>query len=171
MDNHLSRPGECRRYLAYSILNSNPYNSPRKDSAMDEPNEMLSEESKANLRFAASIASVLSVVCIVGAIHTGFVAWRDIRDLNALYGEWTWIHYLTVIRTLFLPALIVFAWIAWQASGTMRDIGRAKSDGKLVDWNKHASSTTWLWIALTLFAVVSLFEMAARYSMLYFGGI
>lgn len=138
---------------------------------MDEPHEVLTEESKANLGFASKIATVLSIVCVIGAVYTFFVAWRDIRDLNEIYGEWTWIHYLTVIRTLFLPALLAFACIAWQAAGTMRAIGLSESAGKSVDWNQHATNTTWLWIALSLFAVVSFFEMAARYSMLYFGGI
>ncbi|MFT5300476.1 MAG: hypothetical protein ACI814_001253 [Mariniblastus sp.] len=82
----------------------------------------------------------------------------------------TWIHYLTVILSLFLPVLLVLAWIAKGAANSMRDIGTTGSAPQFIDWNKHASATTWLWIGLTLFAVVSLLEVAARYSMSYFGG-
>ena len=156
-----------------TTMNTNPYNPPRNDAdiANDEPKEILTEESMANLRFAAKTATALSVFCFVGAVYTGFVALRDIRDLNAVYGGWTWIHYLTVVRTLFLPTLLVFASTAWRAAGVMRKIGFAIERGRHIDWNNHVSNTTWLWIALSLFAVVSLFEMAARYSMLFFGGI
>ncbi|MFT5300477.1 MAG: hypothetical protein ACI87E_000911 [Mariniblastus sp.] len=54
---------------------------------MNELQRSLSDESKANLRFAAKIATTLSVGYILGAIYTGFVAYRDIRALNATYGN------------------------------------------------------------------------------------
>lgn len=153
---------------------SKPDNSPgepnQDDSEAEKSTLQLSKESRDNFGFAAKIAFTISVCCILGAIYTGYVAIRDIRDLNEIYGGWSWIHYLTLVRSLFLPVLLVFSLISWRAASSMREIGTAGTIDSET-WDKHSSNATWVWIGLTLFVLVSMLEMVARYSMFFFEGI
>ena len=166
-------PGEPRRYHAcLKQLNNNPYNSPSESGAASSPNKSpaLSDESKANLRFGANIAKALSIGCVLAAFYTCYATIRGINDLNEIYGNWTWLHYLTIVRSFYLPVLLAFSWITWRLGSSMFEIANIGSSLMDAEWDKHASNATWLCIGLSLFAAVSLLEIAARYSMLYYDG-
>ena len=150
-------------------MSNNPYNSPTESDLDSGTSQNLTNESKANLRFAAKIAAAVSAISVLAVFYTAYITYSGITELNAIYGQWMWLHYLTAIRSLYILALAAFSLIAFRAAGSMREIANTLPNDAPIDWDRHAANTTWLWIGLSLFVVISFFEMAARYSMIYFG--
>ena len=161
---------DAKRHKCAKPLNNNPYNSPIQKSGREDlvRDTSLSEDSKANLFFAAKIARVLSVGCGLASIYTAYTTYDGVRSLTEIYGGWIWLHYLTLVRGLYIPTLLLFAWVSWRAASSMREIAKIDSGKPIAAWNQHVSNATWVWIGLLLFGVVSLFEISARFSMLYF---
>ena len=148
-------------------LNGNPYSTPNggpgqsNDSASGGLSLPLSSESRVDLRFCANIATFLSVFCVAAAVYSSYATIRDLRDLTREFGGWTWLHYLTVVRALFIPVLLAFSCFTWRCASSLRTVSSIRQLPNDHEMDTHIRRFTWLWIG-TLLSRLSRFLKSPR---------
>ena len=173
MDDHAFRLDGRKRHSAQSpfvgwfTLLENPYKTPPRAERPQE-DSCLTPEGRLNLAFAASISHGLSFFCAAAAVYAVYSLITNLCALAFEFDGWTWLHYLEIVRGLFIPALVILSWFLRQLTSSLRELSNSECPLNQNEVDVHIKRGTWVLIGVSLFAAVSVLEIAARYSMIYF---
>ena len=163
----LSGLGDRCRYPAYQAksMSLNPYTSP------DDSNQELAEdpvvELHENLGLGSKLSLIISISCLIYALHLTLQTVREFKFLFETYGSWSGLHYLAIVQSLLIPALLVFSVITGRLSIHMNASRKSKTKEQFN--NELLSNINWLLLGLMLFVIVAIAEMLVLHYLSKFG--